>query len=312
MKVFVAGATGAIGRPLVRQLLDAEHEVIALTRSVERAATLELLGVRAVVGDALAEGTLDRVFEQHRPEVAVHQLTTFPTSARPINSYRKLQQTNRLRSSGAELVMTAARRAGTSRVIAQGIAFLYEPGEPDRLRIESDPVIVDGPGILGGVARGIAAVERVVLDSPDVQGVVLRYGAWYGEGTQLHASVALRRLLRSRLVPALRGSTASVNLTLVDDAAAAVVAALTAPPGAYNVVDIAPIAVRELMDLVADACGARPPVVSATWSLRAAGAYVGHLLTRQVPVSNRRALGTLGWRPTHASTAAGLRAVLAP
>lgn len=306
MRVFVAGATGAIGGPLVNKLLAEGHEVAALTRSPDRARHLRTLGVDAYVGDALEPSTFERVLRESRPEVAVHQLTTFPKSARPIKSLRDLRNTNRLRSEGTAKLVAAARSAGVRRIIAQSIAFLYEPG--DEPRTEQDPMIREGRGILGGIAGGVADAEEAVLQTSDIEGVALRYGGWYGPNTQFPPDSSLRKVLRWGVVPNLSRSSAHFNTTYIDDAASSVVAALNGPTGAFNVVDTEPARVANLVAMAAEAVGARPPRINATWPAALAGKYLRHLLLHQAPVSNVRSRTELGWRPTHATAAQAIRA----
>ena len=305
MKVFVAGATGAVGRPLVRQLLAAGHEVTALTRSPERAERLRSQGVEAVVGDALdAVGVRDAV-RRARPEVLVHQLTTFPATLRPLKARRQLVQTNRLRSEGTRILVDAAAEAGARRIVAQSIALLYVPG-PGK-RSEADPVYRDGAGMMGALARAVADLEDAVTGTPKLEGVALRYGGWYGPGTHLAPDGLLGRLARRRLLAVPKGAKGQWSALHVEDAASAVLAALEGETGVFNVVDDEPAPWDEILTAFAEAIGAPPPRRSPGFAARLGGAYLRHLLTALPPVSNERARRVLGWTPRYPTWREGIR-----
>jgi nucleoside-diphosphate-sugar epimerase len=179
--VFLAGAAGAIGRRLVPLLLAAGHRVTGTTRSREKADALRAAGVKAAVVDALDAMALKDAVESAHPEIVIHQLTDLALFADPARRTEALERNARLRTQGTANLVAAALMAGTRRVIAQSISFVYAPGrEPYR---ESDPLDLDAEGSRGISARGVAALEREISQTPGIEGVVLRYGWLYGPGT---------------------------------------------------------------------------------------------------------------------------------
>jgi nucleoside-diphosphate-sugar epimerase len=209
--VFLAGATGVVGRRLVPLLRQVGYTVVGTTRSAGKAPDLERQGAIPVVVDVLNADAVLRAMSDARPTIVIHQLTDLPATPGTPEFPATLERTARLRIEGTANLMAAARAASVRRVVAQSVAFLYAPGEDPR--IESDPVMTDG------VAIGAVPLERAVLDTPDVEGIVLRYGYFYGPDTWSESP---------RKRPALH----------VDDAARAVMLALTrGPSGIYNIAD---------------------------------------------------------------------------
>ena len=180
MRIFVAGATGVIGRPLVKLLVDAGHDVTASTRTPAKASELAQVGARPVVIDVFDADGLKKVVAEARPEVVIHQLTDLPDVSDPDKMGDALQANARLRIEGTNNLVVAAKAAGARRLIAQSIAFLYAPGKPPYR--ESDPLVPLGPKSSVS-ARGVHALEGAVLDTPGIDGIVLRYGRLYGPGT---------------------------------------------------------------------------------------------------------------------------------
>ena len=298
MKVFVAGATGAIGRPLVRQLIEAGHEVHAITRSEARAARLQELGIDAHVGDALDAGLVRRIVESARPEVMVHQLTTFPTTMNPFRSLPAARQTARLRIDGTRLFMDVARRYDVRRVIAQSIAFMYKPIAEPRLVTEKDPHYGRGARMMDRLMSHLVRVEDMVTGDPEVEGVALRYGGWYGPGTHFEPGELMHRLAMNRRLPRFKGQTKPWNSIHVEDAASATLAALSGPAGIYNVVDDEPVPWNEFVTTYCTAVGAPSPRDLPSWTTALLGFYMRHIVWDQMPVSNEKAKRELGWQPT--------------
>lgn len=179
MRIFLAGATGAIGRRLVPLLLRSGYQVTGTTRSADKARDLEAQGVEPVVIDVFDRAVVMRAVTAARPAILVHQLTDLPQSPDPAALAAALEANAKLRIEGTRNLVDAAKAAGVRRVVAQSIAFAYAPGpEPRR---ESDPLDLDGKGAV--TARGVAALERLVTETPGIEGVVLRYGRLYGPGT---------------------------------------------------------------------------------------------------------------------------------
>jgi nucleoside-diphosphate-sugar epimerase len=184
MNVFVAGASGVIGRPLLGLLRDAGHEVTGTTRSRAKAAQIEALGVRAAVVDAFDAAALAAAVAAARPAVVIHQLTDLPDTMDPAQREAVLERNARLRIEGTRNLMAAALAAGARRMVAQSIAFIYAAGrQPHR---EDDP-LDESEGQRTTVA-GVKALEQQVLNTPGIDGVVLRYGRLYGPGTWFAAA----------------------------------------------------------------------------------------------------------------------------
>jgi nucleoside-diphosphate-sugar epimerase len=185
MNVFLAGATGVIGRRLARLLRQADHEVAGTTRTAAKAEALRAIGVTPVVVDVLDADAVAQAVAAVRPDIIIHQLTDL-SSAPGTPGYPAAQEANRrLRIEGTANLMRAARRAGVGRAIAQSIAFIYAPGEG--MRTEDDPLDVNAEGARQGTVQGIVALEREVLETPGIEGAVLRYGYLYGPDTWYEA-----------------------------------------------------------------------------------------------------------------------------
>ena len=181
MRVFLAGAAGAIGRRLVPLLVGAGHAVTGTTRSRDRAAWLQTAGVKPAIVDVYDAAVLDQAVAQAQPEVVMHQLTDLPQQYDPKTFGAAVERTARLRLVGTANLVASARAAGARRLIAQSLAFVYAPGPlPHR---ESDPLNINAPGNDGLTARSIATFERLVTATPGIAGLVLRYGHLYGPGT---------------------------------------------------------------------------------------------------------------------------------
>jgi nucleoside-diphosphate-sugar epimerase len=178
-RIFVAGATGAIGRRLLPLLVEAGHQVFGMTRSPEKVAVLNEAGAEAVVVDVFDAPALAQAVKDARPEIIIHQLTDLPYGLDPAQMAEARVRNARIRSEGTRNLVAAALAAGANRLIAQSIAWGYAPGpEPHR---EGDPLDLDGPQAV--TMQGVAALEDLTLNSPPIEGVVLRYGQIYGPGT---------------------------------------------------------------------------------------------------------------------------------
>ena len=305
MRVFVAGATGALGRHLVPMLVAAGHEVTATTRTPGKRAPLREAGAEPVVVDGLDREAVMAAVRAAGPEVIVHQMTALAG----VRSLRKVDQvfaaTNELRTRGTDSLLAAAAQAGTRRVIAQSNDRAYErSGGP--VKTEEDPLASRPPS--PSSARSLAAIkhvdETVPLAAPE--GIVLRYGAFYGPG----ASELLLDAVRKRQVPVIGGGTGISSFIEITDAAAATLAAVEGgAPGAYNVVDSDPAPVAEWLPYLAKVAGARPPLRVPAWLVRLlAGEFVVALMTSARGSSNEKARKELGWEPRYASWREGFRA----
>ena len=257
MRIFVAGGTGAIGRPLVSALVAAGHHVTVFSRREGRVTALGVPGVVPAVGDAFDPGTLARAVQAAEPEVVVNQLTSLAQTANPLAVKRGFDTTSRLRSEVSSALVAAARAAGARRVVAQSISFAYRPGPG--VRTESDPLWTDAAGQIGKLTGSLATLESATLGDPAVDGVVLRYGSFYGPGTYFAPGGLYASMIAKRRLPIPGDGGGLFGLVHIDDAASATVAALEGPTGVFNVVDDVPARASEWMPLVARLLGAKPP-----------------------------------------------------
>jgi len=306
MEVFVAGATGVIGRPLVRLLIEAGHEVTGMTRSSERAGQLQAQGVRPVVCDALDGEALRSALLASRPDAVIHELTDIPPDLQPRKYRTQLAATNRLRREGTRNLIAAAQAAGAKRIVAQSIAFAYAPSG-DWVKSEDAPLALDAPAPMDEPVQAIADLERQVLAA---QGIVLRYGFFYGPGTAFAPDGLYATLVRRRALPVLGNGEGMWSLIHVEDAAVATVAALErGSPGIYNVVDDEPARAGEWIPAYAAALGAKRPWRLPAWVGRlAAGGVAVAGMTTQRAASNAKAKRELGWTPEHSSWREGFTA----
>jgi nucleoside-diphosphate-sugar epimerase len=311
VRVLVAGATGAIGRRLVPQLLARGHEVTAMVRSQGSAQAAESMGVRHVLGDALDAQATRRAVEQAAPEVVVHELTALPRRIDPRHIERDFVLNDRLRGEGTRNLVAAAQQSGVRRVIAQSIAFVYAPGPPGTIHRESDPLISDGQASpsFRRSAHAVRELEAAVLGA---DGVVLRYGYFYGPGTALARDGSMGEDVVRRRVPIVGDGAGVWSFIHIDDAAAATVAALDhGGSRAYNIVDDEPARVSEWLPAFAEALGARKPFRVPVFLARlAAGSYGAATMTRAQGASNELAKAELGWAPAHASWREGFQTAL--
>jgi nucleoside-diphosphate-sugar epimerase len=307
VRVFVAGASGAIGTPLVDQLVEAGHEVTGTTRSPARAKAIEKAGARAVVCDALNAEALQHAVSEAGPEVVIHQLTALPDRFEPRKRdiYTK---TNELRTAGTRNLLAAARACGTRRVICQSIAFAYAP-VGGHVKDERDPLFSDAAEPFGSGIAAIEEMEKAVLDAEGSEGVVLRYGWFYGPGTYYAEDGSTAEDVRRRRFPIAGGGGGLFSFVHVEDAAGATVCALErGAPGIYNVVDDDPAPMREWLPHYAEAIGAKPPRRVPKWVARIfAGRMVAEMSTELRGASNAKARRELGWGPVWASWREGFR-----
>lgn len=298
MRVFVAGASGAIGRPLVAQLLERGHAVTGLTRSEDRAARLRAQGAAAVVGDVYDAARLADAMRAAEPDVVVHQLTALPPRIDPRKLARDLAATNRVRTEGTDLLLDAARAAGARRFVAQSVAFAYA-STPSGLAAEDAPCIAPRAKAARAIVDAIAHLERAVAAAP-FQGVVLRYGFFYGPGTVYarDGGSAFEDVSRRRF-PIVGRGRGRFSFVHVDDAARATVLAVEGDAtGTFNVVEDDPAPAAEWLPRYAGAIGAKPPLRVPRWLGRlVAGEYAVHLLDGMPGAVNARAREVLGWAP---------------
>jgi len=306
MRVFLAGATGAIGRPLVRMLLAEGHYVTGMTRSPAKAEDLRAAGAQAAVADALDAQAVMAAVADAQPQAVIHQLTAIPARLDPRKIERDFALTDRLRTEGTRILVDAARAAGAERILAQSVAFVYAPGPPGTLHVESDPPIANPPKQFARTAGAVLELERTVLGAG---GRVLRYGYFYGPGSAIARSGSIGREVARRRFPIVGTGAGVWSFIHVEDAARATVAALASEsPGAYNIVDDEPAPVREWLPALAAALGApRPLRVPALLARPLAGSYGIATMTQAQGASNARAKQELGWQPSYSSWREGFR-----
>jgi nucleoside-diphosphate-sugar epimerase len=307
MRVFVTGATGALGRHLVPGLIAAGHEVTATTRTPGKVEQLRAAGATPVVVDGLDRQAVIAAVRDARPEVIMHQMTALAhVRTRNIRNPDKMgAATIDLRTRGTDNLLAAAAQAGTRRVIAQSVAGFSEPsGGP--VTTEEDPL--PARPAVPSAARALAALKHVEttvpLDAPE--GIVLRYGAFYGPG----ASDVLLDAVRKRRVPVIGGGTGIWSFIEITDAAAATIAAVErGAPGVYNVVDSDPAPVAEWLPYLARVAGAKPPRRVPAWLVRLlAGEFIVSQMTTARGSSNEKARKEFGWEPRYPSWREGFRA----
>ena len=310
MRVFVAGASGAIGRPLMRQLVAAGHEVTGTTRREERAEEIRAAGGRAVICDAFDRAALEGVVGEAAPEVVVNQLTSLPHRYDPRKA-SFYEETNRVRGEGGHNLVAAARAAGARRFITQSISFLYAP-EGDWVKDEEARPFDDAPGHFGPSVRVLLDHEREVVESADLDGLVLRYGQFYGAGTYFAPDGHLGGEVRRRRFPIVGPGTGTFSFLHVEDAAGATLAALDrGAAGVYNVVDDEPAPLEEWLPVYAEALGAKPPRRVPVWLARlVAGKTVAETAVGLRGASNAKAKRELGWQPRYPSWRQGFREAL--
>jgi nucleoside-diphosphate-sugar epimerase len=305
VRVFVAGATGVIGRVLVPKLITAGHQVTGMTRSEEAAERLRARGARPVVCDALDAAALSAAVVASRPEAVVHELTNLPVRLDPRKYKRQLASTNHLRREGTANLVAAARAAGAERILAQSIAFAYEPSG-DWVKDEDAPLALGSAPPMDEALGAVAELERQVLG---VDGVVLRYGFFYGPGSSFAPDGYTAELVRKRRFPIVGSGEGRFSFIHVEDAAEATVLALErGSAGVYNIVDDDPAPVRAWLPVYAAALGAKPPRRLPTWLARVvAGRVAVDAVTAQRGASNAKAKRELGWSPARPSWRNGFR-----
>jgi 2-alkyl-3-oxoalkanoate reductase len=311
VKVFVAGASGVVGRPLIRQLAEAGHGVVGTTRSPGRAEMLRGLGATPVVLDARETDVLRAAVIEAQPEAVINQLTNLPDKI----NYRKPAETfgttNELRGTVGPALAGAAAEAGARRLISQSVCFFYA-STGKRAHDEDDPLLElppDNPASRGAIA--LEALERSTLETPGLDGVVLRYGYFYGPGVRSVPAGFSVDDLRRRRYPIVGEGTGIFSLVHIEDAAAAAIAALERGAGIYNICDDEPATQAELLPAYAEALGAKPPRRVPVWLAGLiAGRQAARLATRLEGASNEKAKRELGWKPRYRSWRQGFREAL--
>ena len=297
MKVLVAGATGAIGRPLISALLAAGHEVIGISSSENGARSLRDKGVQGEVANVLDENQVLALVKKVRPDAVIDELTSLPKRYTPEEMRAAADRDRNVRLVGGRNVHNAARAAGAKRYIVQSTGFFYGPGEG--LATEKDPLAVNASPRIAGSARTYVQIEERAFGARDLPGVALRYGFFYGPGTYHDPKDgSVTEQVRQQAYPVIGSGSGVFSFVHVEDAAAATVAALESDPGVYNVVDDDPSPISVWLPAFARFLGApEPPHVSEGEALQEAGADAVYYATRLRGAANGLAKQKLRFAP---------------
>ena len=305
MRVFVAGASGAIGTRLVPQLIDVGHDVIGTHKSPGGAERVRALGAEPVALDLLDPRAVRQAVLAAEPDAVIHQATALADMKDFKNFDRTFAQTNRLRREGTDALLAAAREVGVRRFVAQSFASYRNAREGGPVKTEADPL---DPTPVPAMRETDAAMRYLDHVVSEAGGIVLRYGAFYGA-----ANDGLIEPVRKRLFPIVGNGAGVTSFVHLDDAAAATVLALEHKlTGIYNVVDDEPAPVREWLPVLAKVLGAKPPRHFPRWLARMlAGEVVVMMGTEARGASNAKAKRELGWTPRYASWRDGFAAAYA-
>ena len=294
MKVFVAGASGTIGVPLVRALVASGHQVFAMTRSPEKQQSLRALGATPVVADALDASALTQALINARPEVVIHQLTNLPKTG--VRSAKDLESTNRLRIEGTRNLIDAAVAAKAKRIIGASFVMLLAAKPDENGRLE------DGAAAMQSMESQIVEASR----SGRIEGIVLRYGMWYGPANPMTQQMIW--MAKRRLLPVVKGDRSLLPVLHLDDAVAAALLALDhgVPGTIYDIVDDQPVSMTDIVRELATRVRAPRPLTVPSWIPRLLSPYMARVTSVRLPVSNAKARAELGWRPLYPTMRDGL------
>ncbi len=303
MRIFVAGATGAVGRPLVPALITAGHSVVGLTRSASKAEAIRRMGAEPVVADGLDEAVIRAAVASAKPDVIIHEMTDLAGATDLRHFDRAFASSNRLRTLGTDYLLGAAREAGVKRFIAQSFCGWLYARTGAAAKTEADALDPDPPEELRRTLEAIRYLEQTVTGSLQPEGIVLRYGAFYGPDTGTFDRAMVEQIRRRR-VPLIGDGGGWWSFVHVDDAAAATVRAVERgkPGNIYNIVDDEPVEVSEWLPALAQMLGARPPFHLPAWIARlVAGEHMVSMMTQVRAGSNAKAKRELDWQPAHPS-----------
>ncbi|MEH2138288.1 NAD-dependent epimerase/dehydratase family protein [Nostoc sp.] len=297
MKIFVAGATGAIGRPLIAQLLAQGHEVVALTRSSEKAQTLAEQGVELALADVFDADAVKAAITRTQPEVVIEQLTSLPKTYTNESMSAASALNTRIRREGGANVLAAAEAAGVRRYLRQSIAFWAIPGAG--LADEETPLAFDASPAVAADAHIVTEIERRLLETPNLEGIALRYGFLYGPGTWFAPDGDVAQQVRQQQFPIVGNGEGVWSWVHIEDTAIATVAAAErGNPGIYLITDDQPLAVRQWLSAYAQWLNAPPPMqVSVEDALLLSGADAVYYGTQMRGASNAKAKRELNFQP---------------
>jgi nucleoside-diphosphate-sugar epimerase len=311
MKVFVAGATGAIGQQLVPMLVNGGHEVTAMTRTPAKADVIRSMGARPALADALDPEAVAQAIGEAEPEAVIHELTAIDASSISRSIDKQFAETNRLRTEGMDHLLAAAKAAGARRFIAQSFAGWPYKRVGGPVKTEDDPLDDDPPKPVRETLSAIRHLESAVTGAEGIAGIALRYGGFYGPGTSLALDPPGEqvRMIQKRRLPIVGDGAGIWSLVHIHDAATATLAALErGDPGVYNVVDDDPAPVSVFLPELARVIGAKAPRRLPRWLGRLlAGEAAAIMMTEIRGASNEKAKLEFGWEPRYPSWRQGFR-----
>src|SRR5215475_4436671 len=295
MRLMIAGATGAIGRPLVRHLRANQHEVFALTQSRDSAPVLKEIGAEPVIADALDAAAVKAAVGRIRPGAVINELTSLPRHYTAAEMAAAAERDHKVRTEGNANLLAALRDVGVRRYLLQSSGFWYAPGEG--LADEGEPFAYAASPAVAAGSRRYAELERTAATA-GIDFVALRYGFFYGPSTWFNADGDIGDRVRRRQVPVIGEGQGVWNWVHIEDAAAATAAALDRAPGAYNLVDNDPIPQHRWLPAFASAVGAPPPPrISEAEALATLGPDTVYYATRLRGAANDKAKRELNFRP---------------
>lgn len=310
MRVFVAGATGAIGRQLVPRLVAAGHEVVGMTRSESKRALLRELGAEPAVADALDPDQVAEAVARARPDVIVHELTSIDAFD-PRRFDRVFAPTNRLRTTGTDYLLSAGQAMGVRRFIAQSAVYTLYARTGGPVKSEEDPLDLTPAREMRESMAALRYLEQAVVGAQWTEGIALRYGSFYGPGTSLAPGEELFEMVRKRKFPLVGNGAGVWSFIHIADAAEATLAAIErGQRGIYNVVDDDPAPVAAWLPALAQTLGAKQPMRIPRFIGRLFAGEAGVvMMTEARGASNAKAKRDLGWRPAHTSWREGFAEV---
>jgi nucleoside-diphosphate-sugar epimerase len=312
MKIFLAGATGALGKRLLPLLVSDGHQVIGMTRDPAKADSLRAAGAEPAVADALDVKAVRNAVVPAQPDVVIHEMTSLATMQNPKNFDAEFAVTNRLRTEGTEHLLAAAVESGASRFVVQSFTGWPNQRTGGRVKTEADPLDPEPPRAMRRSLDAIHKLEVMVANATRLTGIVLRYGSFYGPGTSLGSDGEVVEMVRRRRFPIFGDGGGVWSFVHIDDAACATRFAIElGPAGRYNIVDDDPAEVSVWLPALAKAVGAKPPLHLPAWLGRLVIGEAGvSMMTRIRGSSNAAAKCLLGWSPRYASWREGFRSGL--
>ena len=296
MRVLIAGATGAIGRPLVRYLSEARHTIYALARSPGSARVVSELGVEPVIADALDAASVKAAMARVRPDAVINELTSLPRHYTAVEMRNAAERDRRVRIEGNRNLLAALREAGVRRYLLQSSAYWYAPGHG--LADESAPFAFDASPAVAAGTRRYAEMEAAASGTPGIEFVALRYGFFYGPGTWFSSDGDMGEQTREQRVAIIGDGQGVWSWVHIEDAAAATAAALECAPGAYNIVDADPTPQHLWLPAFARMSGApAPPRITEEEALAAFGPDSVYYATQLRGASNEKAKRELNFQP---------------